>query len=315
MRLTRLETTGLRGLRDGVYEVQPDRSGPGHITMVTGPPQAGLTTLLDAVALTVARLAPGGAAADPAEVVRAGETMARIRSTWWLDAEERAFGGLIDETTDAEVVFQRGGLGRAQADPALLGVLSRYDHSPALAKVVSIPARRVTDGGVPALGDFESDQRFKRVSSDPGKFAGAAHALIRHAAGLDDHARFDAAAGLFAQLCDTVRLVGVTPTGHLDFALPSGAGLRLHQLGFGERNAFVLAVVPVLLGLQRSVVLLDTPELGLAPGVAARWLGVLRSAMPDAQWIVASRDPAVVSSVEAAARIELSRPPNPWRPP
>ncbi len=313
MRITHLETAGLRGLRDASFAVEPDRNGPGHTTVVTGPAQAGLTTFLEAVALTAARLAGDGTATDPADVVRAGGTSTLIRSRWWLDADERLFGGLHEETTEAEVVFQRGGRGRAQADPALLGVMARYDHSPELSKVVLVPARRVTDGGFPALGNFESDQRARRLSPEAGKFVGVAHALVKIAAGIGDRARFDAVAHLFGELTDSVRLSGVTPQGHLEFMLPGSARVSIQQLSFGERNAFVLAAVPLLLGLQRSVILLDTPELGVGPGVAARWLGVLRGSLPEAQWIIASRDPAVVSSVEPAALIELSRAPNPWR--
>ncbi len=225
MRLARLETTGLRGLHDAAFDVEPDRSAPGHATVVTGPPQVGLTTFLDAVALSAARLAPDAAAADPADVVRAGGAAALIRTTWWLDADERAFGGLVEETADAEIVFQRGGLGRAIADPGLLGVMARYDHSPSLSKVASIPARRVVDGGVPTLGDFESDQRFKRLSPEPSKFVGAAHALVKHASGLGELARFDEVQRIFRELCGSVQLRGVGAAGHLEFALASGAGV------------------------------------------------------------------------------------------
>jgi hypothetical protein len=47
--------------------------------------------------------------------------------------------------------------------------------------------------------------------------------------------------------------------------------------------------------------------MGVPPGVAARWLDVLRDYAPLAQWIVASRDPSVVAKVEPWARIELKR--------
>jgi hypothetical protein len=306
MRLLQLETTGVRGLRDASYTLEPDRNGSGHVTVVTGPPSAGLTTFLDAIAMSAAKLAVGGMSPDAADVLRAGGRVALIRTTWWLDADERAYGGIREETASAEVVFRRDELGRADADPGLLGLMSRYDHSPTLSKVVLIPARRVTDGSVPAFLDFEVDQEYKHLSDSPEKFAGVPGALVKHATGGGERARFEEVKRLFNIMCREVTLEGAGPTLQPEFSLRSGMRVPLKRLGFAERNAFMLAAVPVLLGLQRSVILLDSPELGLAPGVAGRWVEALRGFAPEAQWIIASRDPSVIASVEPAARVELT---------
>lgn len=307
MRLLDIETIGVRGLRDASFKLEPERGGPGHVTVVTGAPQSGLTTFLDAIALSAAKLAVGGSSPDADQALRVGGGAATIRSTWWLDTDERAFGGTIEEALQAEVVFKRNELGRADADPALLGLMSRYDHSPSLSKVVFIPERRLSDGAFPAFLDFEVDQQYKRHSADPEKFASVPYALAKHALGLGERARFEDVQRLFGELCDSVRLVGATQTLKPEFSLASGLRVPLNKLSFVERNAFVLACVPVLLGLQRSVILLDTPELGLPPGLAAHWLSALRNYAPEAQWIVASRDPALVASVEPISRIHLTR--------
>ena len=307
MRILGLETAGIRGLRDASWTLLPERGGAGHLTVVTGPPSSGLTTFLDAIALTAARLAVGGTVPSSEDALRAGARSAAIRSTWQLDSEERAQGGLLEETTPAEVIFTRGAVPRADADPALIGAMSRYDHQPSTSKVVLFPARRITDGAFPAFSDFEVDQRFKHLSSQPDKFAGLPYAVVKHAAGRGERARFDDVQRLFVELCDSARILGVTSTGQLEFGIGNGPRVSLSQLGFAERNAFVLAAMPVLMGLHRSVVLLDTPDLGLAPGMAARWMDVLRGYAPEAQWIVASRDPALVAMVDPACRIELSR--------
>jgi hypothetical protein len=304
VRILRLETTGVRGLRDAAWALDPDRGGAGHVTVVTGPPLSGLTAFLDAIAFGAARLVANGLRPDAAAVVRAGGEAALIRTTYGLDAAERAFGGVVEETLTAEVVFQRSGLGRAHADPALLGLMARYDHAPSTSKVVSIPARRVADGGAPMLSDFESEQRLLHFSPDLGKFAGIPSALLKHASGFGERARFEATARLFGELSGGARLAGVGPVG-LVFELVSGARVQLAQLSFSERNAFVLAAMVVLAGLSSSIVLLDTPEMGLAPGLAARWLDALRKETPDAQWIVATRDPAVLASVPPEAQIAL----------
>jgi len=149
------------------------------------------------------------------------------------------------------------------------------------------------------------DQRSAHLSSAPGKFDGLALALVKHTAGVVEGPRFVEVRRLFAELSPQVQLGGVGEEGALEFVLPSGMRVPLQRLAFSERNAFVLAAAPVLMGLSRSLILLDTPEIGLAPGVAARWLGALTAAMPEAQWIVATRDPALVARVEPSARIEL----------
>jgi hypothetical protein len=305
MRIVHLETVGVRGLVDGAFTFAPERGGQGHVTVVTGPPHAGLTTFLDAIALSAAQLKVGGLTPDSAAALRAGGSAATIRSTYWLEEDERKVAGVVEETTDAEVIFRRGQLGRAEADPGLLALMSRYTHAPELSKVVLIPARRVSDGSFPALSDFEVDQGYKHLSPSPEKFAGLPYALMKDASGFGRRERFAEVQKLFSELVDSARLAGVGPLGQLDFSLRSGLRVPLPSLDFTERNAFVLAALPVVLGLQRSIILLDTPEMGLAPGVAARWLEALRAYTPEAQWIIATRDPAVIALVDPAARIDL----------
>ena len=304
MRITELTTTSVRGLRDGTWSFGATGApSQRSTTIVTGPAGAGTTTFLEAIALSCRRLATGVAMPPVQDVLRAGDRAAFLRSQWLLDADEMAFGGVSTDLVSAEVVVQREGLGRLLADPALLGLMSRYDHSPALSKVVLIPARRVTDGAMSGFADLETQLRFSRLNPEPSKFDGLPSALAALGSKLPE-ARYAAVGRLMRELVPTVQLAVTSPT-MLEFALPSGMQVPLHALGFAERNAFVLAACVVLMGLQRSVVLLDTPEMGLPPGVAAHWLRALRGAAPEAQWIVASRDPGVIQSVEPMDRIEL----------
>lgn len=277
------------------------------MVVVTGPQGCGLTSFLGSIAWTAAALGVGDLAPHSTEVVRAGGRVATIRTRWALDDDERAEGGTAQEALDAEVTFRVGQLGTADADPALLALMSRYDHGPERSKVVLVPAARVTSAGFPAFLDFELDQRKKRFSEDADRYASIPGAVSRlHLEG--DRARFDAIRATFAALSTGPRLVGANRSLQPEFDLPSGLRVPLSRLSFSERNAFVLATLPALLGLDRSVVLLDTPELGLAPGRAKTWIEALRSTTSRAQWIVASRDPDLVGSVPAAARIELEAP-------
>lgn len=294
MKVLDVQTLGVRALRDGAYRLHPGPGAESHVTLVTGPVSAGVTTLLEAVAFTAARLRPGGIVPDAEDVIRTGTSSAEIRTTWWLDPAERAAGGVREEMIPAEVRFRRGALGPADGDPALLSMMARYDHRHETAKVVLIPARRVTDSAIPLFADFEAEQRHTHLFGSPDRFAGLPAALARLGGGHGDKARFDDARRLFDEVSPGTRLLGVSGSGQLQFGLRRGGLLRLAQLGFAERNLFVLAAAVPVMGLGRSVILLDTPELGLGPGLAARCLDVLRGYAPEAQWIVASRDPDVL---------------------
>lgn len=307
MRIIELETMGLRGLADRAWSLRPDGVGVGHVTVVTGPPRVGLTTFLEGIAYTAALLGVGGWVPSSDDGLRGDDSGAKIRTIWRLDDDECAFSGVVEETMTAEVTFRRDALARAESDPGLMALMSRWDHKPTTAKVVSIPARRsIGGGGYSAFSDFEFEQKQKHLSPAADKFAGVQAALARHAIGLGERARFEAVQQLFSELCGSVQLVGVASSGEPSFRLASGATVALSRLSLSEQNALVLAAVPVLLGLQRSVVLLDTPEIGLAPGAAVQWIDALRAWAPEAQWIVATRDRALVEHVEPASRIELA---------
>jgi hypothetical protein len=277
------------------------------VVVVTGPQGCGLSTFLASIAWTAASLGVGEMAPRSAEVVRAGGQVAVIRTRWALDDDERAEGGTAAEALDAEVTFQTGRLSQADADPALLALMSRYDHRPERSKVVLVPAQRVTDAGFPAFLDFELDQRKKRFTEDADRYASFPSAVSRLLLE-GDRARFDAIRATFAALSGGARLVSASRSLQPEFDLPSGLRVPLSKLSFSERNAFVLAALPTLIGLDRSIVLLDTPELGLAPGRARAWVEALRATTPNGQWIVASRDPELVGGAPAAARIVLDAP-------
>lgn len=304
MRILNLETQGVRALPDGIEW----SFAPVPAVMVTGPQGCGLTTFLQSIAWSAASMGNGELAPSAADVVRGGGKAATIRTRWALDDDEKAEGGTVAESLDAEVVYDTGRLDRADADPALLGAMSRYDHTPTRAKVVLVPARRVTDAGFPAFFDFELDQRRKRFSDQPDKYA-AIPAAVSKLVLEGDRARFDAIRETFGKMAGGARLVGANRSLQPELDLPSGPRVTLGKLSFAERNAFVLAALPTLLGLDRSIVLLDTPELGLAPGRARAWVEALTSATPSAQWIVATRDPDLLATTPAEARLELAEAP------
>lgn len=300
MKLLEFETFGFRHLPDKVWSLTDPSGAPQALQVVTGPPACGLSSFLEAIAISAARLGNVGAAPEPDRYIRAGQSSVRIRSVWELDDDEVAFGGLKEAVTEADMTFRRGGIGQLDADPGLLGVLARYSHKPDLAKVMWFPTLRVTNAGFTPIADFEADQKHAHLDANVEKFAGLPRAIAQlgFAASSDPGkaGMFPKIQSLFGALAPTSRLVGMSPTGQPEFQLRNNARVPLPKLSFTERNAFVLAASVVLMGLDRSIVLLDTPELGLSPGAAAGWIDTLRGATPNAQWIVASRDQRLVET-------------------
>lgn len=298
MKLHNLTTQSFRSLPDATWSFADGAGTQAHpITIVTGKAGCGLTSFMDAIAVVAARLGRFGAAPDASDVLRGDASVGRVRTRWELNEEEMRAGGTNEPLQDADIVFRRGALGMTEADPALLGALSKYDHKPTTSKVVYFPALRITNAGFTPMSDFESDQRSTHLSSDPQKYAGLPRAItalaFKRAAGGDDAlARLEQ---LFAKLSPVARFAGLSGTGQPEFKSARQPIIPFRRLSFAERNAFVFAASFALMGLERSVILVDAPELGLAPGEAARWLDVLREVAPAAQWIVATRDPALLS--------------------
>lgn len=307
MRLLEIESLGVRALSDGVYRLGEESGEPHPVVVVTGPPSSGATTFLEAIAFTAARLSTGTLIPDPADVLRVGGGAATIRSTWRVDPDEMQYGGMPEDSARAEVSFQRGGLGDAEADPGLLGLMSRYDHDDETSKVVYLPARRLSESSFSLFGSFETEMATARLSDQSAKFAGLPRAIVRPLVSIGDRTQFDAIAAAFAEVCDSAKLIGVASTGEPELALSGGARVPLSRAGFSERNLFVVVACFVVMGLRRSVVLLDTPELGLPVGGATRLVQALASRCTKGQLIVASRDPDLLASTGRSSVITLAR--------
>lgn len=304
MKLLSFAMSGVRYLPDLSIVFGEEGSVP-PVHLITGPPVSGTSSVLEAIAAAVAQLNSGGTTPDAADVVGWGGGLARIRTKWLLDDEERLYAGLVEETSEAETYYRRGAPGTAEADPGLLGIMSRYSHDRSVGKVVLIPAARVPDSSFAKLSSFEAEMAMTYLSGDPSKFSCLARAVSRLAQPGGDRPTFDRIAELFSMMCDSAILFGVGNSGSPELSR-IGAGLvPIHKAGFSERNAFVLAAATIAMGLDKSVVLLDTPEMGLPAGMARRWVSALSQATPNAQWIVATRDRDLLDHAAAGATTVL----------
>jgi hypothetical protein len=108
-----------------------------------------------------------------------------------------------------------------------------------------------------------------------------------------------------AQLTDKLLWLGVRQAGSTArclFARRAGRGPReveLSELSDSERMLVLLAATTEALGLSRSLVLIDAPELGLHPEDQARMFEGLQSMMFEGQLIAVTTSPAILRSVPA----------------
>jgi len=302
MKLLSVETNGCRGVADRRYMLS-SAGAPHPIVAVTGAEGSGKTSLLDAIAFGKEVVAPYGSPPAAAEIVRPGLDECKIVIEWWLDPDEAAYAANDGATTEA--IVRRHGLPDTDADVGLASVLERYGHDPAIGKIDYFP----DDRRIPAHGhgafDLELDQKMRRLTRGPDKYAALsrfARDALRGEAGPE---RGAALQELFHQLSPRARLAGLSALGAPVFHGPGGSETPLERLSTSARMAFLFAATFVMVGLHESVVLIDTPELGLGPDDAARLLRVLRAFAPSTQLVVATRDRGVLELAGPQATVHL----------
>lgn len=300
MKISNIETHGCRGVADHRYCLaSPSASHP--LVAITGAEASGKTSLLDAIAAGKEHVAPYGVPPSPADIVREGLDECKIVIEWALTADEHSFAANDSCTTEA--IVRRLGLPDTDADIGLTALLERYSHEPTIGKVDYFPDdRRLASHGLGAF-DLVLDQKRRRLTRGADKYAAIGRFAREALQGSPKPA--EALRTLFARLCPRTRLVGVNALGVPVFHGRRGSETPVEHLSFSERMAFLFAATFVMVGLHESVVLIDTPELGLGPGEAARFLRVLMDFAPTTQFIVATRDPGVLELAGPEATLAL----------
>lgn len=284
MKIHGLSWAGVTGLRDGKADFAGSAGLPADLVAVTGPPGSGKSRLLALIAHTKERLAPYGS--PPADdLVTSGA--AKVVMQWWLSESEQRLVGARDRLLQSEVLYPRPKGLAPLTDPSLIEILERYSHSPEIGKLDYVPPDRAKPTIAGASGDLVAEQKRKRLASGSGKYASIKQLAVQCMRARDP--RVPELRGLFSDLCRTRRLGNPTADGDIDMLAPSGAHIPLRHASSSEWEAFAMAATVVLVGLQSSIVLYDTPELYIEGPDAAERLASLRRYAPTTQLIVATR--------------------------
>jgi hypothetical protein len=297
MKIQRATFLGVRGVKDATIDLTDHRTGAPHATVVlTGPSASGKTRMLEALIAAKEAIGPYALPPDAASWIGAGNA-AKIILTFHLDGAERDFADSPSATLDAEVIFlpERA---RSDASEGLRAVLGRYSHDPAKGKVEYFPTtRRILPYG-PYGGLGATEQRLSRAAKDLRKY-GSVVSFLR--AIESDSARAAAFAARLEALSPSCRHVpGSTDAIPRCFSSQGEAPVTVTELSDGETDAVIFAATALTIGLDRSIVLIDRPDLHLHD--ADRLLRGLSALGQDNQLLLAA-GPELAAAAAGVAHV------------
>jgi hypothetical protein len=283
MKLTRILLDNVRGAPSGEHALtHPTTGAPLDTVYVTGPASSGKTTFLEAIAALKESVGAYGYPPDPARLLRRGALRGRIEGTWLLTPEEAQVAEVREPTITTSLDLGPD-VPPSLADAGIRTIFERYSHDPTEGKFEYFPSDRRLGPGEGALPPSPSLEASTRLRKGPEKFGFLRRALVDLALrdGIETVREATERGILFksdtrdslapyrlkmAALAPEVRLVGVDASGHrpeIVFEKRDGARLTLAELSDGEQQAFLFAATFQWLGLSRSVVLVDQPELSI----------------------------------------------------
>ncbi len=328
MRLLKISVQSFRGAPDGAYSFAHAATGaPAALTLVTGEPASGKTSLLHAIAAVKELVGGSVPPPDPARLRRRGATSGAVSATWLLTAEEAASAKLAGATLVTDVALADGPA--PLFDPHVRALFSAQPPDPATGKLELFPANRRISLSQASLRAPPADLAAPRlrVSRDPGKYDGVRDALVdlasrdaaQAAARLAERglvARWEQQDSLepirrsLAPLAPWLWLEGVAPRGaahEVRFRRDDGAAIELADLSESEQQALLFAVVFDRVGLRRAIALVDQPELFIHPGEQVRFLRALEALGADNQIIAATTSRELHAAVEPHQIVHVGR--------
>jgi hypothetical protein len=305
VKLRRVELRGVRTLPDAAFDLVDPRSGaPLPLVLVTGPTASGKTRFLEAILAAKEQIAPYTAPPSAAAWIRPDGDTARIALTFQLDERERAYGALDEDVVSAEAILRRRG-GVSPEDDGIVAVLRRYEHGDDAGKIEYFPALRSIPANGIGVGLSAFEQRSLRASGDARKYACVVRVIYELAAGGPRAERFAAALARLSPTCRFEPAPALDAFPRCFTGLHGGPARGLDELSHGEVDAVIFAATATLIGLGRSIVLVDTPELFCDPAFLPAFAEGLLALGEDVQVIAATRAPELLRAASPGQVIDL----------
>jgi hypothetical protein len=326
MKLCELEIRGLR-VPDRTYSFRGPNGAPQSLVLITAPPAFGKTSLLRAIAAAKEGFAAYGPPVDFAGLLRPGATEGLLAADWLLTAEEVKAAGLSAKQQHTEVVFGAGKLER-KGEQGLRELWMKTSTEPGVGKMELFPEgrrlgkERWRQRQPPLSGPIEEG---KRLSAEPDKYVALARVLhdlalerSEREAGpgrgdADDGTHGPPGFGRFSQaieqMTDSLRLGSVRlreGTVGVQFTRPDGSSVGIEHLSAGEEQAILFALMHGWRGLNDSILLIDSPELGVHGAHHADMLARLRHLGSDNQILAATSSEALLRRAQPAEVIDVS---------
>lgn len=338
MKITKLECRNFAGVPDGVYSfVAPGRTAPHGLTLVAGVRGSGKTRLLEAIVALKELIGAYLAPPPPASLLEPGQKQGALGGTFLFTDEERAAGELdSNELTVSFPLGDAGAIEPVKLPRPVRSLFGRFAFGDPCGKVELFPASRaLSPFGEPTTAAHEKLVRFGAGATKYGGLvpsiialsaADGARALQETAArgmllGLDAPDSLGVYRAAIAKLAPEVRLRGAQPARGstpgdgkkpvLAFERSNGSFVDVHDLSDAQKQAVLLAGTIVRLGLSRSIVLLDSPELHVHVADQSRFLEALVSIGDDNQWIVSTGSGEIMKTARREQMIALPSPREP----
>lgn len=301
MRLRGADLQGIRGLPSRAWDF-PAPGSDVDVIAVTGPRGSGKTTFLEAILAAKERVAAYGVA-DPrwSRLIPDGARSAKVTLTWELSAAEMDRLRVDRPQMDIESILGEPLAGIPRLPPAaqtLLGTLA----DPPIGRVIYFhDSRQLTP---PASIEPERAARPFALTSRNNKFGGVYSVLTDRSRS----AQRDQATALLKTLCPELSFVGVTSTSGVVEPLLARAGsseIPYAHLSLSEQQAALFALTFASVGLQDSVIIVDTPELAFGEVGAVELVRALLQWGTSNQLVLATTSRELLAAVPRGRVVEL----------
>lgn len=328
MKLCSLQIENVRGVPNGTYSFAAQGTqAPLDVVLVTGGPSSGKTSMLEAIAAAKESAGSYGGRAFEKNLLRSGGSNGRIEARWAVSEHERRQANITAAQPISVLRIEERP--RFDVDPGLRRLFSTYTLSSREGKFEYFPDNRRLSTMARPPSSSSSDASFGRLrlTRDPDKygwlrgelFALALAGAARLAQTLETQGvalRTDMPDVLapyrdaIASLLPDLRLASVEPQDKgalVWFSRRGGARVELDDLSASEQQGVLFGSAFVRLGLHRSVLLIDTPELFVHPRRQAAFFAGLTQLGEDNQIIAATSSPELLAAVRPEQVIDLDR--------